>query len=571
MDMMHLRQNNQVFQKQLKQAAPKGIPELFHQVMFLEQGDLILELYRQLLEREPSESECQFYLQLMGHSGDKMRVIRALLQKYKSEMMHKHKQGLIGQDPYTMIYHVNSLLHVSSTEFVPAVYEAILRRLPHEKERRQGSRSAKQIKLRLSFIIHIINSHEFNQLLTSGNLKAFHNHHRMNHNKHIGLFLGYTTKVGKHFDGEGIGRFSVRLVEGLLAGHQDNAITLVTNEQNYADVTSAFKNLLHRYHDRLSIQKFQSVAWVNQHIPVDVWIVPYVGMELALQLTRPLIVCLHDLVYMHFKDLYDQVHPNLNQTFTPIAQKLVNRAAQVVFNSNYVRNHEGLTFLGLPKSKTKVIRLAAPSEEYQSLGLINEAEFRRRYHLQGDYIVYPSVIRLHKNHDRLIEAFLRYKQSNEGKASNLRLVLTDHYLNRPKQQEITQILNHCQDKAARDSVVFIGRIPEKHVPSLYHYAIGTIIPTLFEGSCPFQILESLTMGTPVAMSSIDVINEVIPDTRHFTTFDPYSLEEMTRAIGELRQQNKGDLAKQQAAINPVLKRTWFNVAREYDTLISQFI
>lgn len=387
----------------------------------------------------------------------------------------------------------------------------------------------------------------------------------------IGFFLGYSIYLGEGgFDGEGIGRFVIRLIDGLLSNDKEVTIVVMTSSENYSIIDKAFKRYIPNYPSRLLIRPFSNVEWVNKNIHVDVWVVPYIGMESALQLNKPIIVCLHDLVYMHFEDMY-KCQSGFNNECTFIVNRLVNKATKVVFNSNFIRNNEGFKFLKLPYEKTQVIRLAAPKQEYNSIDLCNEDGFRNKYKLYNNYIVYPSVIRLHKNHDRLIEAFLKFKRTNKGAISNLNLVLTDNYKNRPKEQEIKAVLNKCMNINIQNSVIFLGRLPSNDIPLLYKYALGTIIPTLFEGSCPFQILESLTMNTPVAMSKIKVVKEVITDVDKFITFNPYSIEEIERAIEDLWEINDLEIQEQKKAIEKVMKRTWSDVAREYQTLINQIV
>jgi glycosyltransferase involved in cell wall biosynthesis len=387
----------------------------------------------------------------------------------------------------------------------------------------------------------------------------------------IGFFLGYSMYLGiGGFEGEGIGRFVIRLIEGLLDNDKEALIIILTNNQNYHVIEDAFKKCISNFPNRLFIESFKSVDWINKNIPVDIWIVPYIGMELALWLKKPFIVCLHDLVYMHFEEMYKAM-PNFYDEFTCIANKVAKKAVKVVFNSNFIRNNEGLKFLKLPKWKTHVIRLAPPKKEYETINLYDEKAFRDKYNLHNKYIVYPSVIRYHKNHDRLIEAFLKFRGTKEGYHSKLSLVLTDNYLNRPKQKEIMTVLNKCKDINLRNSIIFLGRLPSNDVPLLYKYAVGTIIPTLFEGSCPFQILESLTMNTPVAMSNIEVVKEIITDIDNLITFNPYSSEEIQKAIEDLWKADDLKLKEQKKATLDVMTRTWADVAQEYQTLIEEVI
>lgn len=381
-------------------------------------------------------------------------------------------------------------------------------------------------------------------------------------NNRIGLFLGFQGRI--ELDGEGIGRFAVRLVEGFM-NIGNVTIYVVTNEQNYDIVQNLFRSTMPLYPDRIFIVSFPAndVSWINVHVPVSTWIVPYVGLVLAIQLEKPIILCVHDLVYVDFRKEF--IHYGLYIP-EPTVQLLSHKASAIVSQSNYVSTNHVMRYLGIPKEKAHVVRLAAPEKEYITFGNLTSTVFRDKYGLIEEYMVFPSSIRPYKNHLRLIEAFLRFKQTNEGNQSKLRLVVTDH----PRgllQTQILQLINQFNPEL-RDSIVFLGRIPSEDIPALYANARGTVVPTLFEGSCPFPILESLLMGTPVAVSRIAVTEELISDMNAFLAFDPYSIEEIQGAIHYLWKESHALLEKQKQLMAHVLERTWANVATEYSELIT---
>lgn len=407
-------------------------------------------------------------------------------------------------------------------------------------------------------------SEEF-QTLCSSSLEP--SHIGGNQEINIGFFLGFYEK----FEGEGIGRFVMRLIEAMSLLNSTESVkvnvTVATEVHNYLYIKNTFQKYNKLHGERINIVKIETVEQANQIMAVDIWIVPYIGLKAALGLNKPFIVVLHDLVYKHF-DSYYRFYPEFCNNLDQVIYQMVNKASMVVSSSNFIREKDGLGHLKLPLEKTEVIPLAPPVEEYESYGFLNEAHFREKYKLNNNYIVYPSVIRLHKNHPRLIEAFLRFSQTNEGLQSNLRLVITHHYMHSPLEEDIIRILESYE--TLKNRIVFLGRIPSVDLPSLYKYADGTIIPTLFEGSCPFQIIESLAMDTPVAMSNIEVVREVIENTESFITFDPYSTDEMERAICNLWK-NKGDiLGKEIRAAKKVFERKWCNVATEYYLLAKRF-
>ncbi|CAG9612830.1 hypothetical protein BACCIP111899_02008 [Bacillus rhizoplanae] len=546
------------------------IIDMIRKIMQISNEAFVHEVYIQILHRKPLDEEEQYFSKKLTHKP-KIAIIQEIMVKEEAQALYTKAIQINearSNQAKTISYLIQSFYCFDDKQFLHSLYEQLLNRSPDSIGFQNHLNALASGFPRVQLMEQFLLSEECRQFLETPLL-----HPEIQTNQKpspkIGLFIGYLGRVGKHFGGEGIGRFSIRLAESLLHHDKNATVTVAIDGLNYVDISKSFKEVSLSFPDRFSTKRFDNVKSVNATIPVDVWIVPYVGMELALQLEKPIIVCLHDLVYLHFKELYDKAYPNFCDKLHVIVSKLVTKASKVVFNSNFVRDHEGLKFMKLPSEKMHVIRLAAPVEEYSSVGSLDESTFRKKYKLNNDYIVYPSVIRPHKNHDRLIEAFLKFKQTYIDTASNLSLALTDDFQNGPKKKEIATLLNDCEDPHIRNSVVFLGRIPTSDVPFLYKHAIGTIVPTLFEGSCPFQLLESLIMDTPVAVSKLEVVEEIITDIEKFITFNPYSVDEIILAIHHLWQHNNTFLTQQQIAIEHILKRTWANVAQEYYTLLTE--
>lgn len=381
----------------------------------------------------------------------------------------------------------------------------------------------------------------------------------------IGLF--WISNMRLVLEGEGIGRFGLRLVDGLLQKDGVNII-VVTEHFNMPVVEQLFAPIKAQYPQRLILVAAVHTEWVNRKLPVDIWLVPYVGTPSALGLAKPIVVCLHDLYYIHFPEApLNAWDAYVDQ----IARLLAQKAAAFTFNSEYIRDNEGLQYLQLPKERTRVIRLSPPTEEYSYFGVLDERTFRSYYQLHTPYLIYPSQIRPYKNHARLVEAFLAFKQTEAGRSSPIILLLTATVQNSPQMQAILAAINACPDAQAQQSIHFMrNRLPANHLPSLYRYAAGTVVPTLLEGSCPFPILESLSQNTPAAFSDIPVAREVIRDMRDFITFDPCSVPDIARAISELVA-GKADVAKQKEALQTLLNRTWKDIADEYYSLFSDIL
>ncbi len=542
--------------------------DYLHFAFKLDNEDFLWELYRQFLQREPDAAGFyEFKGKLEAGNLTRTAVAASIMQSGEAEQVFTRKPS---GEHNTSAFNLQGLYPAHTLDFIHGIYAELLGREPEDANVANDVLAVHQGVSRQGLLARLLMSEEAQNLLHSLNPPAPKSRAAVNAraagNLNIGLFLCFGAQIA--MDGEGIGRFFVRLSEGLLGLPNGFNLHIATTEANVKETETIFAPLKAMYPSRLYFYRSDSMATINRVVPADVWIVPYVGMGLAQYLHRPYIVCLHDLVYMHFPDLYSKDMDHF-QYIHSLAEKITRNAAIVVFDSEYIRNHEGLTYLNLPVHQTEVVRFAAPHEEYSSFGVKTEVEFRVKYNLFGPYVTFPSVIRLHKNHERLIDAFHRFRLTDLGRASGLKLIFTDDLINRPRQQEITEALNAIADPAIRASIVFIGRIPSADLPSLYKYASGVVVPTLFEGSCPFPIVESLLMDTPVAFGRLSIVEEVIPDMSSFATFDPFNPVEMAESIGRLYLQGKSVVPEQKAAATNLLHRRWADVALDYAAIISR--
>lgn len=380
----------------------------------------------------------------------------------------------------------------------------------------------------------------------------------------IGIYLGYRFKV--NLDGVGVGRYIARLAEGLLRERKETTVHILGMTPNIAEIEQMFKRLKADFSLRVTVYCADDLDWINANVPVDLWIIPAVIIDSAQYLTKPLIACLHDVAYIHFPELAE-----LGQRVDGLVREITHKAVAVICNSNYIRICDGINYLRLPEEKTHVIRPAAPVEEYAGAELRSEQDMRQCYQLDRSYFVFPSNMwPPHKNHLRLVEAFFRFRHTQATGDTGPDLVFTDVFANFYYKDEFAQIVSQY-DPEMLAGIKFLGKVPSRDVPALYKYAAGTVVPTLFEGSCPFPILESLLVGTPVAFGRIAVAMEIISDPGAFITFDPFDVPDMQKALEKLWERGPGAAETQKAALHGFLERTWQDVAREYYQVIAEIL
>ncbi|MFX3635404.1 MAG: DUF4214 domain-containing protein [Candidatus Pristimantibacillus sp.] len=561
-DTEQLQTNNTHFRQSL--SGNGRIIDWFREIMKLGNEDFIWEMYRQILQREPDSQGFIAHRKELEAGTPKAAIASSIIQSSEAETVFGRGQS---GESNTAAHIIQSIYPAAGLDFIHALHMHLLNREPDGDKIDSYVGDLRQGLPRRVWIARLLLSEEIQNLLHNESLLSSIQGTGVRSNyRNIGIFLCFGSQIT--MEGEGIGRFIVRLSEGLLSLNQSYTLHVATTDVNFNETSALYRPLMASYPEQIRIYHADSMDHINKTVPAEVWIVPYIGMALAQYLHKPFIVCLHDLVYLHFPDLYAGQNAHY-QYIHSIAQKVAVNASAVVFDSEFTKRHEGLSFLGLPEHKTAVVRFAAPHEEYSNFGTQNEEQFRHKYNLFGPYITFPSVIRLHKNHERLIDAFHRFRLTEEGKASGLKLVFTDDMHDRPRQQEIINALNGISDPDTRASVVFLGRIGSTDLPSLYKYAVGAVVPTLFEGSCPFPILESLLMDTPVSFGRLEIVQEVLADMSSFATFDPYDPTEMADAINRLWLEGKSVVHAQKAAFGGILHRSWADVASDYAVLIER--
>ncbi|WP_244965726.1 DUF4214 domain-containing protein [Paenibacillus alvei] len=554
---------------------PIRLIHFIHAMLRLEGRDFVRELYRQFLHRDPSEPEYPHYMHLLAMHQPKHAIIAQVMCSPEAEALYHHPSSDFFQPPATSAACILRRFYPSDPLFfMHSLYNELLNRNPDASGLHGHMHNLLKGTPKKALLEAFLASPECQGLLSAAHIPVANQAVSIHtgvlgypHVTHVGIFLGYPHPLT--LDGEGIGRFLYRMIDGLLSTRPHVHIHIAATEYNYADAKHTFAALSVRHPGRVHITKSSNIEWFNTHVPAEVWIVPILSLELALFLKKPYILCLHDLVHHQFKELYFSTYPDFCHRIDRNGYQVMDKAAAIVSNSEYVRVHHAIGIGKMPPEKTHVIRLAPPTDEYGSFPLIEEAHFRQKYQLFDEYLVFPTVLRLHKNFERLIAAFIRFRYSADGYPSRLRLVFTDQLANSPKQAEVSHLLKHVPDPEIRSSIMFIGRIPKSDLPFLYKYAVGTIVPTLFEGSCPFPILESLTMGTPVAAAKLEVTAEIVTDMNTILAFNPYSIEEMESVIRVLWVYRHHLLAPQQAAIYAALQRRWTDVANEYYALMQQ--
>jgi glycosyltransferase involved in cell wall biosynthesis len=282
----------------------------------------------------------------------------------------------------------------------------------------------------------------------------------------------------------------------------------------------------------------------------DVWLLPYPGLPADPDLRAPLVVVVHDLVYVHHPDGFNAGE---STELFALTRSLTSRAELTVCLSEAVRQNDLLGELRLPSAKTRVIPHAVPEDLGRSEPT-PAATLRQRYGLPPRFFFYPGAFRPYKNHALAVRA--------------LALALREHGLDaglvftgsRPPPAVLEAVI---ADTGMRSRVHILGPVERADVAGLYRSATALVFPSLHEGF-GFPPLEALASGCPVVCSDISVLREVLDPYAGAVTFvNPFSAEALARALADAVDAREVRAAALSDAKERVLARDWPAVAGEW--------
>ncbi len=173
-----------------------------------------------------------------------------------------------------------------------------------------------------------------------------------------------------------------------------------------------------------------------------------------------------------------------------------------------------------------------------------DSKFKKRkpatsYQLPAtSYLLYVGNAYPHKNLERLIEAFNKFKIKNDKfkiEIQNLKLLFVG-----PEDYFYERLKKTVEKSNLEEKIIFYGAASDKELVSLYKNALCFINPSLMEG---FGLpgLEAMSLGCPVVCSNIPVFREIYGRAAFY--FDPKDIGNISRKINKFLKMNKKEKEK----------------------------
>lgn len=171
-------------------------------------------------------------------------------------------------------------------------------------------------------------------------------------------------------------------------------------------------------------------------------------------------------------------------------------------------------------------------------------ETKKKYHIEGDYILSVGTQEPRKNLKRLVEAFSLLTHNSELITYNL---------------VIAGNLGWGEELKPVKNVLLTGFVPQEDLPYLYAGATIFVYPSLYEGF-GLPVLEAMASGVPIVCSNTSSLPEIAGEAAVYV--DPENTEDIKNAIETViaDQKLRDELSKK--GILQAKKFSWQKTAEE---------
>ncbi|HEY6954780.1 MAG TPA: glycosyltransferase family 1 protein [Flavisolibacter sp.] len=278
-----------------------------------------------------------------------------------------------------------------------------------------------------------------------------------------------------------------------------------------------------------------------------------------LYLTVPLVVTIHDIIYLEQVDFKGSGYQNLGNLYRRFIVPSIAKKARLILTVSEFERENIINTLHLPADKVKVLYngVAPQFNNQYTPGAVEE--FRKKYHLPSEFIMFLGNTAPKKNTLNVIKAYADYCIQSKQPVP---MVLLDY-----RKEFVEKILNDLGQPALLSLFVFPGYVPYAQIPLMYNAATLFLYPSLRE-SFGLPILEAMACGVPVITSNTSSMPEVAGDAAEI--IDPFNHKDLSQSILNLLGNEELRSQYRQKGLARARRFTWRKSAEEllkiYETI-----
>ena len=235
----------------------------------------------------------------------------------------------------------------------------------------------------------------------------------------------------------------------------------------------------------------------------------------------PRVISIMDLSYLHFPGMFRKQDLYQLKNWTAYSVK---KAKKILTISKASRD-DIIKYYQVPEEKVVVtypgidrVSSIKYKQSFSSNKVSSMENIRKKYGIEGDYILSVGTLQPRKNYIRLIEAFSTLTPN----PYTLVIVGKPGWL-------FEEIYQAPKKFGVEKKVKFLNYVPDEDLPGLYKGAICFVLVSLYEGF-GIPILEAMANSCPVVASNVSSLPEVVGKAGILV--DPHNIEDIARGIKE---------------------------------------
>jgi glycosyltransferase involved in cell wall biosynthesis len=234
----------------------------------------------------------------------------------------------------------------------------------------------------------------------------------------------------------------------------------------------------------------------------------------------PVIVSVHDVSFLEHPEYFTRSRAAQLQW---TVRRTVKRAARILTVSDFSRSAILKVYGDLEEDQVVVVPNAGGSLFRPISRESAAAVVRDRFGIAGPFVLSVGDLQPRKNQIGLIRAFERLVKAQPQIRHTLLLVGKETWF-------AERVREAARTSGVGDRIRFTGFVTDPELLQLYNACDLFVFPSFYEGF-GLPALEAMACGRAVTCSNTSALPEVVDGAA--ILFDPYSVEEMVRAMADL--------------------------------------
>jgi glycosyltransferase involved in cell wall biosynthesis len=177
---------------------------------------------------------------------------------------------------------------------------------------------------------------------------------------------------------------------------------------------------------------------------------------------------------------------------------------------------------------------------------------REHYGIDKEFVLYVSNISRYKKQLEVVKAYHMIRERGAGVKN---LVLAGIMVEPSYYREVLALADSL---GVKNEVIYLGRIPQEHLPYLYSAASVFVFASVCE-NCPNILIEAMACGAPIVSSNSGPMPEICGNAALY--FDPSNPAEMADRMWQVLSDEKVRRELMENALKNVKRFSWEKTTR----------